>query len=220
MRSIYIVGAGGLGKEVYTLIEEINKVTQIYSIKGFLDADASIKEVNIGKRKFSVFEEQNFIEQNYANPEIYLAIAIGTPGAIYKVANYYKEHTKFNFPNLLHPTVQYTADSIDMKEGNIIAANTFISIDVSMGSFNIINLQCTIGHDTTMDSFNVINPGVNLSGGVTIGNQNLIGTNATIIQYLNIGNQNTISAASLISKSIENNHVLMGNPARVIGLNN
>jgi UDP-3-O-[3-hydroxymyristoyl] glucosamine N-acyltransferase len=66
----------------------------------------------------------------------------------------------------------------------------------------------------------VINPGVNLSGGVKIGDQNLFGTNATITQYLNIGDRNSFSAASFISKNIENNQILIGNPARVIGLNN
>ena len=64
---------------------------------------------------------------------------------------------------------------------------------------------------------NVINPGSNISGNVTIGNCNLIGTNSSIIQGTIIGDNNLISAASLISKDIENNFQLMGNPARVIG---
>lgn len=220
MNQIYIVGAGGLGREVYTLIEEINKVNKIFNLMGFLDADPSKKTVTIGKKIIPVFEEKLFLEQNSNNPQIHLVIAIGTPDSIYKIANYYKENTLFQFPNLLHPSVQYTVDAIKLQEGNIIASNTFLSIDVNIGSFNIINLHCTVGHDTQIGSFNVINPGVNLSGGITLGNQNLLGTNATILQNLSIGNSNTISAASFISKSIDNGQILIGNPARVIGLNN
>ena len=71
-----------------------------------------------------------------------------------------------------------------------------------------------------MGSYNIFNPGVNVSGGISIGNRNLFGTNSTIVQYLQIGSNNTISAASFVSKDIDNNLILVGNPARVIGLNN
>lgn len=219
MKSIYIVGAGGLGKEVFILIEDINFNSQTFEIKGFLDSDKRKKHVKIGTRIIEVFDEERFLEENSQNSNINLAIAIGSPIILKKVTEYYKENTKFVFPNLIHPSVQYRIDTLHLIEGNIISANTFISTDVTLGSFNIINLNCTIGHDTKIDNFNVINPGVNLSGGVTIGSQNLFGTNSTIIQYLCIGNQNVVSAASFIAKSIENDQVLMGNPARVISLN-
>ena len=220
MKPIYIIGAGGLGKEVYILIEDINSKKPTYDIKGFIDADLSKKQVKIGKRIIEVFSEKKFIEKNYQNENIHLAIAIGSPNSISKVSKFYKGISEFIFPNLIHPTVHYRQDAIVMNEGNIISANSQISVDVEFDSFNFINLTCTIGHDTKMGSFNVINPGVNLSGGVIVGNNNLIGTNSTILQYLQIGNNNTITAASFLSKDVDNNLILVGNPARVMGLNN
>lgn len=220
MKPIYIVGAGGLGKEIYILIEDINSKRLTYDIKGFLDADMFKKQVKIGRRIIEVFEEQKFIEENSQNTDIHLAIAIGIPNSIKKVSTFYKKNTKFVFPNLIHPTVQYRTDALEMKEGNIISANSLLSVDVLLESFNFINLNCTIGHDTSMGSYNVINPGVNLSGGLKVGNNNLFGTNSTILQYLQIGSNNTITAASFVSKDVDNNLILVGNPARVMGLNN
>lgn len=220
MLPIYIVGAGGLGKEVYILIEDINSKCLTYDVKGFLDADSTKKQVIIGKRVIEVFEEQKFIEENCQNIDINLVIAIGTPSTRKKISTLYKKNTKFSFPNLIHPTVQYRNDALEMKEGNIICANSIISVDIVLDSFNFINLNCTIGHDISMGSYNIFNPGVNVSGGISIGNRNLFGTNSTIVQYLQIGSNNTISAASFVSKDIDNNLILVGNPARVIGLNN
>lgn len=220
MKPIYIIGAGGLGKEIYILIDDINKKNLTYDIMGFLDADSSIKQVKIGKKIIEVFSEKHFLEKKHQNGNINLAIAIGSPSIISKVSKFYKNIGEFNFPNLIHPSVQYRHEAIEMNEGNIISANSLISVDVELGSFNFINLNCTIGHDTKMGSFNVINPGVNLSGGVILGNNNLIGTNSTILQYLQIGNNNTITSASFLNKDVDNNLILVGNPARVMGLNN
>lgn len=220
MEPIYIIGAGGLGKEIYMLIEDINSKGPTYEIKGFLDADRSKKQVKIGKRIIDVFDEQKFIEENSQNTYIHIAIAIGTPISIRKLSTFYKENTNFIFPNLIHPTVQYKKDAFEMNEGNIISANSLISVDVVLDSFNFINLNCTIGHDTSIGSYNVFNPGVNLSGGLKIGNNNLFGTNSTILQYLQIGSNNTITAASFVSKDVDNNLILVGNPARVMSLNN
>jgi sugar O-acyltransferase (sialic acid O-acetyltransferase NeuD family) len=220
MKPIYIIGAGGLGKEVYILIEDINNKHHTFNIKGFLDADKSKKKVKIGEKVIEVFDEHKFLDDNRNNSDIHLAIAIGTPNSIKNISTFYKENTKFVFPNLIHPTVQYRENTLYMKEGNIISANSIISIDVKLDSFNFINLNCTIGHDTSIGSYNVINPGVNLSGGLKVGNNNLFGTNSTVLQYLQIGSHNTITAASFLSKDIDNNLILVGNPARVMGLNN
>lgn len=219
MKPIYIVGAGGLGKEIFSLIEDINKVHFAYNIKGFLDTDDSKKELKIGKKYIKIFNEIKFIEENRDDSAINIAIAIGTPRIISKVVESYKTRTKFIFPNLIHPSVFLKTDTLEIDEGNIIMPKSIISVDVKLSSFNIINLNCSIGHDSKLGSFNVINPGANISGGVKIGNNNLIGTNATILQYLDIGNNNTISAASFIAKNIEDNQILIGNPGRAIGLN-
>ena len=42
MKDLYIIGAGGFGKEVAWLAERINEVEEIWNIKGFIDDDASL----------------------------------------------------------------------------------------------------------------------------------------------------------------------------------
>ena len=41
MEKIAIVGAGGFAREILTLINDINKVTPLYEVVGFVDSDKS-----------------------------------------------------------------------------------------------------------------------------------------------------------------------------------
>ena len=42
MKDLYIIGAGGFGREVAWLVERINKVNPTWNIKGFIDDNESL----------------------------------------------------------------------------------------------------------------------------------------------------------------------------------
>ena len=53
MKKIYIVGAGGFGREIVWLIERINEETPTWDIAGFIDDDVSIHgKAENGRRAF------------------------------------------------------------------------------------------------------------------------------------------------------------------------
>jgi sugar O-acyltransferase (sialic acid O-acetyltransferase NeuD family) len=216
LKQIYILGAGGLGKEFFHLLKDINKDKKSLEFMSFIDNNPEILDIKIGKERFPVMSESYFIEHFGMSEDINLVIAVGQPKHIKRIATFYLENTKINFPNLIHPSVITDFDSLDLGIGNVITAGCILPVDVSLNSFNIVNINSTIGHDTIIGSYNVINPGANISGNVSIGDENLIGTNCTILQTLKIGSQNTLSAASFIAKDVLNSQTLMGNPARII----
>lgn len=59
-------------------------------------------------------------------------------------------------------------------------------------------------------------PKFDIFGKVTIGDNVYIGTNALIMPGVNIGNNVLVGAGSVVTKSIPDNMVVAGNPARVI----
>lgn len=203
MKEIYILGSGGFAKEVYTLISDIGR----YTTKGFIDIEAK-EPVQIGDKHLPVFAE-SYLDRLNEKPA--LAIGVGDPKLIQKLATRFGD--KYEFPNLIHPSVIGHFEAISMQKGNIVTANCVFTTSIIIGSFNIFNLCTTVGHDVVIGDHNVINPAVNISGGVIIGSTNLLGVNATILQYKKIGSNSVVGAASLVTKDIEDNVLVVGLPA-------
>ncbi|MCZ2130523.1 MAG: acetyltransferase [Bacteroidia bacterium] len=204
-KAIYILGSSGFAKEVYFLLKEIGG----YNVKGFIDI-VSKEKVRFQEGNFDVITEEEFDAKETPETTM-LAIGVGDPKLIKKLAGKFKA---FTFPNLVHPSVVYDKDNVKMGQGNILVAGVLFTTCISVGDMNIFNLSSTVGHDAVIGSYNVINPTVNISGGVEIGTANLIGVGATILQYKKIGNGSVIGAASLVTKDVEDNIVVVGVPAK------
>lgn len=83
-----------------------------------------------------------------------------------------------------------------------------IGMGVSVGSGCIIFQNATIG---TKSLFQKDYP--------TIGNEVIIGANSVIIGAITIGNNVIIGASTLVNEDVPNNAIVVGNPMRIIGLN-
>lgn len=76
-----------------------------------------------------------------------------------------------------------------------------------------------IGHNVVLATINhALNPNdrKNLYAPIHIGNQVWIGSNATILQGVTIGNGSVIGAGSVVTKSIPENSLVVGVPAKII----
>ena len=206
----YIIGSGGQAKEVWWLLKDIKKKEHVF--KGFIDVKPKQTSIYIGDKKIDVIDEEVFFKKAATTrKKTGLAIAIGTPAIIKQVA------TKFSgmyFPNLIHPTARGHFDTLQIGQGNIIAAGCVLTVNVKLENFNTINSNSVVGHDTVIGNYNVFNPGCIISGCVNIGNGNLFGTNATVLQNLSVGNNSILGAAALLTKNLENNITAIGVPAR------
>ena len=210
VRPIYIFGTGGFSRETYWLIHDINARTPTYKVMGFIDIVRDREFINIAGRNVHLLAEQEVMPT--LGSDSLLAVGIGTPKIISKVAGAYAG--QFEFPNLIHPTFNGFFETITWGQGNIVAAGCIFTLDITVGSHNIFNLHTTVGHDAVIGSCNVINPGVNISGGVRIGDRNLLGTNAAILQDVPIGSDNIIGASAMVNKPIGDATVSVGVPAR------
>lgn len=105
---------------------------------------------------------------------------------------------------------------VQLGEGNIICANSILTVDIKLGNFNIINLNTTIGHDVQIKSFNTFYPTVNISGFIETDDGVEVGTGSQIIQNLKIGKNAIIGAGSVVIKDVPANTTSVGVPAKVI----
>ena len=215
MKNIVIVGAGGFGREVRLMINQINRNDKIYNFLGFYD-DAFQKGQLIDSFKILGGVEDLISIKN----EISVIIAIGEPRTKKKVVYLLLKNKLLSFPNIIHPNIILDKESLSLGIGNIICAGSILTINIKLKDFIIVNLMCSIGHDTIIDSYSSLMPGVNISGEVYVYECVYVGTGAKLINQLEIGSYTIIGAGAVVTKSLPVNCTAVGVPAKIIKFNN
>lgn len=123
-----------------------------------------------------------------------------------------------DFAILIHPSSIISTET-DIRPGCFVGPGCILSPYVSLDCLTTMNRGVTIGHHTKVGYCCTINPGVNIAGGTTIGNFTTIGMGANIVNDVQIGRNVTIGAGSLVTKSVPNNTVAYGVPAKEIRTN-
>src|SRR5690554_1296917 len=157
MEDIYIIGASGFAKEVYSLIV----IEKKYIVRGFIDFKPQDDFLVFKDSKIPIIDEDTFLKEK----ELYnsnVAIGIGSPKVIETI---FKKYKNYKFPNIISSKAIIGID-VEFGKGNIVTQNVIFTTHIKVGDGNIFNLSSTVGHDCAIGNFNVINPAVNISGGV------------------------------------------------------
>lgn len=208
IRDLAIYGAGGLGREMALMVEQMNAHTKRWKLTGFFDDGKRAGEKIDGVPVLGGIESLNQWESSLA-----VVVAVADPGVrravVEKIRN---EHIEF--PVMIHPQSMAGSERNTFGRGTLITAGSILTTGIELDDFVIVNLSCTIGHDVKIGSYTSVMPGCNISGGVTIGEGNLIGTGAQILQYLSTGNDCKIGAGAVVTRSVESGKTFVGIPAR------
>lgn len=211
MKKIAIYGAGGFGREVLTLINDINKINPQYQVIGFFD-DGISKGTDVnGLSALGGINELNNVKE-----EVSVVLAIGNPetkkSILKKITN-----RLVDFPTIIHPSVMIgDRNWVSIGKGCIICGGTIITTNIIIRDFVILNLSCTVGHDTVIGDYAAFMPSVNISGEVEIGECVYVGTGAKIINQLKIGEGTIVGAGAVVAKDLPANCTAVGVPAKVI----
>lgn len=211
IKDLAIFGAGGFGREIACLINQINAVNQQWNLIGFFD-DGKEKGVQISHygKVIGGMAELNEYPTNLA-----LAIAIGSPSSLRGVRERITNKSIY-FPNIISPSFSISdPETFTIGMGNIIGNGCAVSCDVAIGNFNILNADIVMGHDSKVGNFNVIMPDIRISGEATIGEENLIGVGSIILQQVKVGNRVHLGAGSVLMNKPKDGGVYIGNPAKL-----
>lgn len=208
MKDLYIIGAGGFGRETAWLVERINKDNLTWNLKGFIDDDPALWGNT--EDGYPVLGGCDYLVQQ---PEAYCVCAVGASRTRKKIIGKIEE--KVLFATLIDPSV-LMSDRMSIGEGTIICAGNILTVDIEIGKHNIINLDCTVGHDAVLEDFVTLYPSVNVSGNVTLEECAEIGTGAQIIQGKRIGSEIIVGAGAVVIKNLPGGCTAVGSPARVV----
>ena len=208
MTDIAIYGAGGLGREMKLLIEQINAKAPQWNLVGFYDDNKQGSFVD-GIKVLGGIDALNRITMPLA---LVIAIADGQVRQNI-VSNITSEMV--NFPVLIHPSANIGSAQNDFGRGTIICAGAILTVGVTLHEFVIVNLAATIGHDVTIGPYSSLMPGCNISGAVKIDSHVLIGTGSQVLQGITIGSQSRVGAGAVVTRDVPAMTTVIGVPAKV-----
>ncbi|WP_292948112.1 acetyltransferase [Olleya sp. UBA1516] len=210
MEKIAIIGAGGFGREVKTLIDSINQLEKRYDLIGFFDDNIDRGTIVNGLMVLGGLTDLNKIDY-----KLNVALGIGVPDVKQRLISSIT-NSNINFPNLIHPSVILSGDDVTLGKGNIICAGNILTCNIIIKNFITLNLCCTVGHDTKIGDYSSFMPSVNISGEVDINQSVYVGTGAKIINQLSIGENTIVGAGAVVAKTLPANCTAVGIPAKPI----
>lgn len=208
-------GATGQAKIIWELLDLYGfKIIAIFDNNPAIKTLSPTKKVPIfhGKEGFYRWKNLNNLDTN----EILGIPAIG--GARGKdrieiqeffIENGFKPYTA------IHPRA-FVSNDVILGNGCQILANATITSEALLGNSCIINTAASVDHECVLGNGVHIGPGARLAGCVQVGDYSFVGTGATVLPRIRIGKNAIVGAGAVVTKDVEDNSVVVGNPARIL----
>lgn len=104
-------------------------------------------------------------------------------------------------PNFVHPSVRHHLD-LSASRGNVIATDSYLGVNVRLGSWNMINYHCCVGHHSVLGDNNFFSPNFNAGNSVVIGSRCFFGLSTVVVPQTMIGDDVTAHAGVTLSDQI------------------
>ncbi len=213
MRDIAVYGAGGLGREVLRIAEDINAAKDVrdrWRLLGFFD-DGIPEGTLVGK--YPVLGGLHRL-QSWATP-VDVAFGIAAPDIKKRLVEALAGNPDLSYPVLCHPLASVASDAT-LSPGVVVAQFAFVSLESTLSPFVFLNTGAQVGHDCRVGRYASVMPSVNISGNVSVGDAAFLGVKATILQGLSVGEGATVGAGSLVISDVPAGCTVLGNPARIV----
>ena len=208
---LFIIGAGGFGREVFSIIEALKASGTLPHPTGFIDDAPSAADLE----RVHVLGSQvvGSVDDLIRRTEPFSAIlAIGSASARRTIAGRLS-HSPVTFPVLVHPDATMGSD-VRLAEGVVVAAGSRLSTNIQVGRHGHIDQNAVVGHDCNLGDFSRLNPQACVSGAVTIGRGVVIGANATVLRGLHVGDDAIVGAGAVVTHTVRSATTVKGVPAR------
>ena len=208
MKDLIIVGAGGFGRELAQIIEDINQAEKTWNVLGYIDDNPDALEgYPTDYRIIGTITEWE------PSPAESFVCAIADPDTKEKVTNLLKSKGAV-FASIVHPKA--TIGKFNrIGEGFIAYPNAVVTSNVTIGDF-VVLLSSGIGHDSIIGDYTTICAFSDITGGCHIGSHVWMGTHSTVIPGRTIGNHVYVGAGSVVMTDFPDHVKVLGNPARKI----
>lgn len=207
MRRLYILGAGGFGREVYSWLQALPENGSEWEIAGFLDDNLSALD-GFEYRCQVVARISNFQPE----PGDLFVCGIGVVAAKRAVCEQLLSRGA-EFLSLVHPSAVVGAN-VSLGRGVVICPQVVLTCDIEIGEFAMINCLSSVGHDAKVGAWATISAHCDLTGFTIVGEGAFLGSGARVIPNKRVGAGVVVGAGSVVIRSVSDNAKVFGVPAR------
>lgn len=206
MKNLIIIGAGGMGRTVYSNALESVGYGEIFVVKGFVDDNLNALD------EFPNYPPVIDTIRDYQPQEDDVFVS-SMGGASRRACMEEIIRRGGEFIELIHQTARLLTN-VKLGKGNFIGAYTTIGNDVEIGDYNMIQSYTIIGHDAKVGNYNRIDTHVTCVGGTVIEDDVNIHTSAVISHNVVVETGAHVGALSFVIKKVKAGTTVMGNPAK------
>ncbi len=207
-KQLVIVGAGGLGGEVYEYALDTFTHGE-YTIAGFLD-DLRSDYPSAGLTRVPVLGS---IADHFPGETEWFLIAIGDPVARYRVASKLRSRNA-RFATLVHP-LAYVASSASIADGCIVAPFATIGARAQLEEFVHVHYYASAAHDSLIGAYVSLSPYAVANGGAQLAEGSFLGSRAIVNPKKRVGKYAKVTAGSVVYQDVAAGTIAHGNPAKV-----
>lgn len=199
MKELVIIGSGELAKEVIWLVDEINKQSPQYVIRGLIDKDLKNKgEMFSG---YEVIGDEQWLLDHSDDRELHAIVAIQDPLIRHQVVERNRAFTRWE--SLIHPS-SLIAPSSYVGMGSLVFPFSVVSVDTIIGDFSLCYLNCCVCNDCKIGDFSSIMSNVQISEHVTIGKRCFLGAGSCLYPKVVLGDDVQASVGAVIERNYGN----------------
>lgn len=204
---LVIIGGGGFAREAIWLARE---ASSDFDVIGLLDDSTALQGTQL-----SGVPVLGRIDDWPTMSQACFVVAVGSPRSRRVIVEKMGRSGSPRFATLIHQSVHRSA-FVSVGEGSMIAAGCVLTTDIHIGRHVIVNINSTVGHDVVIGDYSTVAPLVAVSGNVRLGVGSEVGTGSCLKQGVDIGVGAMVGMGSVVTKSIPDNQMAMGAPARVV----
>ena len=206
MRDIVIVGAGGFGRELHSLLWDCFSKDQ-YRFKGFLAKQKD--ELNGYDIDAPVLDDPD--QYRPAAADVCL-LAVGHIGSRRRIVESLTGKGA-EFVSMIHPTA-LIADSAKIGKGAVIYPFASVSNRAVVDDFVCIHFYCLVSHDAKVGKYCYLSPYATLNGMSEVEDEVFMGTHSTVTPLRRVGHHAKISANSSAMRDVAPHNLLFGVPGK------
>lgn len=208
MKKLFIIGAGGFGRELHAWAGRHPDCGVRWELAGFLDDNKeAIAEYGVFAPLHPLRGHQPSANALYLNglalPELkqQLLPSLLAAGA--------------EFLTFVDPTAK-VGERVALGRGAVLCPGAIVTADATLGEFVTLNLRATVGHDAIVGDWTTASAHCDITGFVKVGEGVFMGSRACIIPGRHVGAGAKLAAGAVVFADVAPGVTVFGNPARVL----